>query len=234
MAKRYGSEQIQLPEVWQIFSRPDWPVVPGDPQGPVAARDLPDDVNVAHRNDIRSRTFRVGKFDFVFTLQSNDTKYSLNWAIWPKNSNNATSVLISGHDANPDRLQEEIRKAIQLRNDLKDLYELAWYFEIVWTTKEKHIDFTGVAVKVGDYIIYAANGGRSAILKYGRVTKLTYSGRGGYNSAAADCAVQAVTLDNWGRPITLTFMSRIVVVQSIPHPFRGRLDEAWYTAMEKK
>ena len=73
MAKRYGSEQIQLPEVWQIFSRPDWPVVPGDPQGPVAARDLPDDVNVAHRNDIRSRTFRVGKFDFMFTLQSNDT-----------------------------------------------------------------------------------------------------------------------------------------------------------------
>ena len=236
----YGTTQFQLPVVWKEFAHPNYMLANNDPYGP--AQDVADERPM--KNDIRSRTFRLRKYDFVITLLSdtNTMHYSLNFAVWKANSTGDTP-LFARMGVDPDKLQREIGDAIYKYPEAEapGLAELTWQFEVVWTPTGKHLDFIDQTMKDGDYILYAAAAGRSAILKYGRITKLMYSGRD--RDGMADFAVQAVTLDDWGTrvevqkkgaPVTLTFTNRMVVVYGVPTKFREPLDAAWYAVKAKE
>ena len=224
--------QCQLPEVWTMFAQPKYDVVKTDPFGPAPRDDDPQ----PRQHDFRQRVFKVKRFEFRFRLQSDEHKYWILWAIFQ----GKTQLLVG--QANPDAL---LRLDIDIRDKMykvDGLREIAYDFDVVWTTDKPHADICGVHLAVGDYIIYAANGGRSAILKFGRITKLTYSGGGGARNGYADCAVQAVTVDDWGndklqnngKPVTLTFMSRIVQIDQgqVPKQFLQPLDEAYRKAVQ--
>ena len=228
----YGSVQCQLPQVWEMFANPKYDVIKTDSFGPAPRDDDPQ----PYRNDLRSRVYKVKRFEFHFSLVSDEHKYWILWAIFQ----GKTQLLVGR--ANPDtfhRLDIDIRDKMYKVDGLR---EIAYDFDVVWTTDKPHADICGVHLAVGDYIIYAANGGRSAILKFGRITKLTYSGGGGARNGYADCAVQAVTVDDWGndklqnngKPVTLTFMSRIVQIDQgqVPKQFLQPLDEAYRKAVQ--
>lgn len=94
-----------------------------------------------------------------------------------------------------------------------------------------HTDLAGRPIEVGSYIVYAALLGRSAVLKYGKVVALI---EGNDSWRGATPKVQAVTVDasinyktqeimgfnvqNKGRPITLSFTERMVVVDQAQIP----------------
>ncbi len=92
---------------------------------------------------------------------------------------------------------------------------------------KEYNDVTGKLITSGDWIIYAASAGRSAILKFGVVTSLG-TVKEAYSSDLEKC-VKAITLDYWeggrlyvedggfclqnnGKSVRLTFSERIVVI----------------------
>lgn len=236
----YTDMKFQLPSVWKKFANIDYDLCPSDPHTPaVDVRDPQPRVN-----DLRTLTFRLKKYDFVFSLvsDSNSMKYSVNFAVWKANSTD-DHPLFGRMGANVDRLELELRDMMRQypADQAPGLDDLMYDFSVVWTPEGDWEDFIGQKMKVGDYIIYAAAAGRSAILKYGRLTKLIFSGDS--HGGLADFAVQAVTLDDWGThttvqkkgaPVTLTFTNRMVVVYGVPTKFRDPLDAAYYAAIAKE
>lgn len=92
---------------------------------------------------------------------------------------------------------------------------------------KEYADVTATPINAGDFIIYAASAGRSAILKFGVVTSLG-TRKEPYSDDLEKC-VNAITLDYWasgnlytedggfclqnnGKPVRLTFSERIIVI----------------------
>lgn len=87
-------------------------------------------------------------------------------------------------------------------------------------------DLAGREIKVGDYVIYAALWSRSAVLKFGKVVSLAARKHGEYSLKKEDTPTLRVTsvdnflgkyeLQNHGTPITLGFLDRVLVIDSVP------------------
>lgn len=102
---------------------------------------------------------------------------------------------------------------------------------------DSYVDVTGQEVKPGDFILYASSAGRSAILKFGIVTKLGLVAAG-YAGSRERC-VLAITVDYWpggnvypetdgfeiqnkGKPVRLTYSSRIFIIPTDRVPTTAR------------
>lgn len=80
------------------------------------------------------------------------------------------------------------------------------------------VDVGGNDIKVGDYFVYAALLGRSAVLKYGRVTDLienrTVFGRGRVLAITVEYSpfTNTFCLQKEGKPIPLHFPNRMCII----------------------
>jgi len=98
---------------------------------------------------------------------------------------------------------------------------------------ESFADKAGQAVKVGDFIVYAAQYVDSPALKFGKVLGIkSFSYRG-----LTDWRIRAVGVDDWylagiggpvaGKPGTLKFPQRIILANAfIPQAYKDLLDAA--------
>ena len=96
----------------------------------------------------------------------------------------------------------------------------------------KHLDLAGHEIKPGDFIVYAALAGRSATMKYGRITKLAFREKSWKTRDGGEHpTVRAVTADrhqrwlphsdtyieewqvqNKGKEITLGYLEQLLVI----------------------
>lgn len=97
-----------------------------------------------------------------------------------------------------------------------------------------HEDISGAEIHVGDYIVYAALWNRSATLKYGRV--VSQGSRSDGWKGTETPTVRAITVDrhwrygeekrwelqNNGKPISLGFLDRLLVVPETLVPAGAR------------
>lgn len=97
-----------------------------------------------------------------------------------------------------------------------------------------HVDITGREIKPGDWIVYSASGGRSALLKFGRVATLGTGKPASYYAKDNDKYIGVVSLDYWdghldrwnvqnnGKPVRLTISERVLIVPAENVPERAR------------
>lgn len=98
-----------------------------------------------------------------------------------------------------------------------------------------HADITGRAIAVGDWVVYSASGGRSALLKFGRVSVLgTSKTSGKWYAEDDDKYIGVVSLDYWGghldrwnvqnngKPVRLAISERVLIVPAENVPERAR------------
>ena len=93
----------------------------------------------------------------------------------------------------------------------------------------KYQDVAGQDIAIGDYVVYSAAAGRSAVLKMGRVTELAV--RKGSWTEKTTPTLRVVSVDAWkdghgcrdfgalqnkGKPVTLGMLDRVLVVTLVP------------------
>ena len=101
---------------------------------------------------------------------------------------------------------------------------------------KEYVDIIGKPIQPGDFILYSAAAGRSAILKFGIVTDLSAFKANDWTDRGDDTKyVAAITLDYWsggrlyqeadgyelqnnGKPVRLQFSERIYVLPLISIP----------------
>ncbi len=98
-------------------------------------------------------------------------------------------------------------------------------------------DLAGYEIKPGFLIVYAATLGRSPVLKYGIVTRLEQTKPDNYGNRPQSPTIRAITVDrSWGkkwelqkkgREVALSFLDRLLVVDSIPEQAKEILHEQY-------
>lgn len=114
-------------------------------------------------------------------------------------------------------------------------------------TDEPHLDDLDHPFRVGDYVTYAVTSGRSAVLKYGRIVKMTHQDPS-YGGKQRMAKIQMVTAHTgWDRDwkiqgpsvdkprIITTFIRCAVILDGnrFPPKAKALLDQAWDAYQEK-
>ena len=107
----------------------------------------------------------------------------------------------------------------------------------------EYVDLSGRVIEPGCFIAYGALLGRCATIRYGRVSDLAVRKSEWRREKEAptlkaitvDCGFRGWALQNNGRPITLAFLDRLLVIdasQVAPEALALLMDEPRYTITE--